>query len=45
MPVMGPYPLGKAGAFTPVETRGGEMSSQDKRPEVDKGTEDSINLL
>ena len=45
MPVMGPHPLGKAVASTPGEIRGGEMSSQDKRPEVGKGTEESINLL
>ena len=32
-------------AFTPMETQGGELSSQYKRPEVDKGTEEPINLL
>lgn len=31
--------------FTPVETRGGALSSQYKRPEVGKGTEESINPL
>ena len=31
--------------FTPVETRGGALSSQYKRPEMGKGTEESTNPL